>query len=148
MKLKRGDIDVWADAGDGWWQQMGSISFGCYQPPPSPSPAGPTPPRRNNPLSPLCGGCNCWKIGSSCNALKGVLYGWEPFPVDHPSNQDAESGVHSAHPTLSFSIPMQSSPVCAVQAWCLYRMADSSGLSQYNNNNYPDFLKCGLSLYL
>ena len=29
------NIDVRADAVDGWWQQMGSISFGRFQPPSS-----------------------------------------------------------------------------------------------------------------
>ena len=51
---KSWNIDVWADAVDGWWQQMGSISFGRFEPPSSHPPSHPTdssspPPWSNNP---------------------------------------------------------------------------------------------------
>ena len=38
------NIDVRADAVDGWWQQMGSISFGRFQPPSSHPTASNSPP--------------------------------------------------------------------------------------------------------
>ena len=44
------NIDVRADAVDGWWQQMGSISFGRFQPPSShPTASNSPPPWSNNP---------------------------------------------------------------------------------------------------
>ena len=44
------NIDVRADAVDGWWQQMGSISFGRFHPPSShPTASSSTLPWSNNP---------------------------------------------------------------------------------------------------